>query len=67
MPGLHFERDTQEPPPKDDDDALQISNKFEFILMGAKGGLDSGGLSQIRAHTTRELHKSRRKKNQVSD
>lgn len=38
---------------------------FEFVLMGPKGGLDKAGISQIRAHTTRELHKTRRQTGQV--
>ena len=38
---------------------------FEFVLMGPDGGLDKAGISQIRAHTTRELHKTRRQTGQV--
>lgn len=41
------------------------AGRFEFVLMGADGGLDKAGISQIRAHTTRELHKMRRKTGQV--
>lgn len=33
---------------------------FEFVMMASNGALDKGGISQIRAHTTREIHKSRR-------
>ncbi|OAL38004.1 hypothetical protein AYO20_02837 [Fonsecaea nubica] len=38
---------------------------FEFVLMGADGALDKAGISQIRAHTTRELHRTRRQTGQV--
>lgn len=38
---------------------------FEFVLMAPNGGLDKSGISQIRAHTTRELHKTRRQAGQV--
>lgn len=43
------------------------AGRFEFVLMRADGGLDKAGISQIRAHTTRELHKMRRKTGQVRD
>ncbi|KIV86226.1 hypothetical protein, variant 1 [Exophiala sideris] len=36
------------------------TGQFEFVLMGSDGGLNKGGISQIRAHTTREMHKARR-------
>jgi hypothetical protein len=29
-------------------------------MMASNGALDKGGISQIRAHTTREIHKTRR-------
>ncbi|KAK6375694.1 hypothetical protein LTS17_007516 [Exophiala oligosperma] len=38
---------------------------FEFVLMAPNGGLDKSGISQIRAHTTRELHKTRRQAGQT--
>lgn len=66
MPRLHFPPEPQDSS-KEDGNPSRSSSKFEFVLMGAKGGLDSAGISQIRAHTTRELHKSRRKRTQVSD
>lgn len=45
--------------------SLVVSSGFEFVLMGADGALDKAGISQIRAHTTRELHRSRRQNGQV--
>ena len=42
-----------------------VVSGFEFVLMGSDGALDKAGISQIRAHTTRELHKTRRKNGQV--
>ncbi|KAI1621854.1 hypothetical protein EDD37DRAFT_497952 [Exophiala viscosa] len=39
--------------------------KFEFVMMGSHGGLNKEGISQIRAHTTRELHKARRSSGQT--
>ena len=44
---------------------VMVAGEFEFVLMRADGGLDKAGISQIRAHTTRELHKSRRRKGEV--
>jgi hypothetical protein len=38
---------------------------FEFVLMGSDGALSKKGISQIRAHTTRELHRTRRETGQV--
>jgi hypothetical protein len=35
---------------------------FEFVFMTTGGVLDSAGISQIRAHTTRELHETRRRR-----
>ncbi|KIW18120.1 hypothetical protein PV08_02408 [Exophiala spinifera] len=43
-----------------------ISNStFEFVLMAPNGGFNKYGISQIRAHTTRELHKARRQAGQT--
>ncbi|EXJ69871.1 uncharacterized protein A1O5_06944 [Cladophialophora psammophila CBS 110553] len=42
-----------------------VISGFEFVLMGADGALDKAGISQIRAHTTRELHRTRRQNGQV--
>ncbi|OCT52447.1 hypothetical protein CLCR_10985 [Cladophialophora carrionii] len=39
--------------------------EFEFVLMGSDGALNKKGISQIRAHTTRELHKTRRETGQT--
>ncbi|OAP64582.1 hypothetical protein AYL99_00554 [Fonsecaea erecta] len=42
-----------------------VDSGFEFVLMGADGALNKAGISQIRAHTTRELHRTRRQTGQV--
>ena len=42
-----------------------VVSGFEFVLMGNKGALNKKGISQIRAHTTRELHRTRRENGQV--
>ncbi|KIW68466.1 hypothetical protein PV04_04408 [Phialophora macrospora] len=42
-----------------------VVSGFEFVLMGSDGALNKKGISQIRAHTTRELHKTRRENGQA--
>ena len=42
-----------------------VVSGFEFVLMGSDGALSKKGISQIRAHTTRELHRTRRENGQV--
>ncbi|KAJ9617266.1 hypothetical protein H2200_000987 [Cladophialophora chaetospira] len=42
-----------------------VVSGFEFVLMGSKGALNKKGISQIRAHTTRELHRTRRESGQA--